>query len=224
MRISGADVGMRIDDLEVLSGESLVCEPGTLTALVGPSGCGKTTLLHCLGMLQRPTSGQVLVDEMDTGGWDGRRVRRFWRDSASFVIQDYGIVDDESVAYNVTMTSRLFSNRVGGDLGRCEEALRRTGLRGRGAEPASHLSGGEKQRLAIARAIYKDAEVIYVDEPTASLDAANRQRVIELFVERAEAGCTVIVATHDDDMMAACTARHAVGSKRRVSAGAEVAP
>lgn len=210
MRISCVNLGMRIDDIEVLADESLDCDAGTMTALVGPSGSGKTTLLHCLGLLQRPTSGAVLVDGEDTRAWDGRRIRRFWRDGASFVIQDYGIVDDESVAYNVTMTSRLLSNRVAGDLDRCEDALTRTGLTGRGAEPASHLSGGEKQRLAIARATYKEAKVLFVDEPTASLDAANRERVIDLLSERASAGCTVVVATHDDDMMAAC-ARHTLG-------------
>lgn len=212
MRITGADVRVRIDDVEVLSGESLNCDPGRMTALVGPSGCGKTTLLHCLGMLQRPTSGAVLMDGEDTRGWDERRIRRFWRDSAAFVIQDYGVIDDESVAYNVTMTSRLFTNRVSGDLDRCDEALGMTGLAERGAEPASHLSGGEKQRLAIARSIYKDAKVLFVDEPTASLDAVNRTRVIDLFRERAAAGCTVILATHDDEMMAACSTRHTVGA------------
>ena len=222
VRITGMDIGMRIDDLEVIRGESLTCEPGTLTALVGPSGCGKTTLLHCFGLLQRPSSGHVLVDGEDTRGWDNRRVRRFWRDGAAFVIQDYGIVDDDTVAYNVTMTSRLFSSRVGGDLGRCEEALRLTGLQGRGPERASHLSGGEKQRLAIARAIYKDAAVILADEPTASLDARNRERVVDLLVQRARAGCTVIAATHDDELMAACTQRHAVGAKQAVVAEAEV--
>ncbi|WP_347350802.1 ATP-binding cassette domain-containing protein [Intrasporangium sp.] len=212
MRISAVDVGMRIDNVQVITGESLVCEPGTMTALVGPSGSGKTTFLHCLGLLQRPTQGSVLVDDADTIGWNARRVRRFWRDSAAFVIQDYGIIDDESVAYNVTMTSKFLSSKLAGDLSRCAEALDATGLSGRGTEPASHLSGGEKQRLAIARAIYKQAEVVYVDEPTASLDAANRHRVVELFLERAAAGCTVVVATHDEGMMAACSARHLLGS------------
>lgn len=211
MKINAVDLGIQIDGQDVLVGESLECTPATMTALVGPSGCGKTTLLHCLGLLQRPGSGQVLVDGTDTGGWAASRIRRFWRDHAAFVIQDYGIVDDESVAYNVTMSSSLFTNRVTGDKDRWEHALDRTGLPGRGNDAASHLSGGEKQRLAIARAIYKHADVIFVDEPTASLDAANRHRVIDLFAERADEGCTVIVATHDHDMIAACETQHRVG-------------
>lgn len=179
---------------------------------MGPSGCGKTTLLHCLGLLQRPTSGRVLVDGADTSGWRPGRIRRFWRDHAAFVIQDYGIVDDETVAYNVTTTSTLFTGRVTGDRARWESALERTGLGGRARDMASHLSGGEKQRLAVARAIYKDATVILVDEPTASLDADNRRRVIDLLAGLADMGRTVIVATHDDEMMAACGVLHAVGA------------
>lgn len=212
--ISAVELGMRIDGQDVLVGESLECASATMTALVGPSGCGKTTLLHCLGLLQRPSSGQVLIDGTDTGDWKASRIRRFWRDHAAFVIQDYGIVDDESVAYNVTMASSTFTNRVRGDRDRCEESLGRVGLSGRGDDAAAHLSGGEKQRLGIARAIYKEAKVILIDEPTASLDAANRRRVIELFAERADEGCTMIVATHDEEMMAACAVRHSVGAVR----------
>ncbi|MDP8930842.1 MAG: ATP-binding cassette domain-containing protein [Actinomycetota bacterium] len=223
MTITAQDLGVQIDGTSVLKGESLDCASATMTALVGPSGCGKTTLLHCLGMLQRPDSGKVLIDGADTSGWSEGRIRRYWRDHASFVIQDYGIVDDESVAYNVTMSASVLTNRVKGDRSRWENALAMTGLGGRGGDAASHLSGGEKQRLAIARAIYKDAQVIYIDEPTASLDAANRRRVIELFAERAAAGCTVIVATHDEEMMEACGVLHAVGAQRLSESRLEVA-
>lgn len=214
LRLEASDLGMRIDGQEVLTGETLLCEPGMITGLVGPSGCGKTTLLHCLGLLQRPSAGRVLFDGADTSRWQSGQIRRFWRDHAAFVIQDYGIVDDESVAYNVTMTSNLFSGRATGDPAQWRSALERAGLPGRDGDLASHLSGGEKQRLAIARAIYKNATVIFVDEPTASLDAENRRRVVALFADRAAAGCTVIVATHDDEMMAACGKLHNVGANR----------
>ncbi|WP_086823752.1 ABC transporter ATP-binding protein [Allokutzneria sp. NRRL B-24872] len=222
MDIEAVDVGVLIDDREIVAGQSLTCRPNTMTALVGPSGCGKTTLLHCVGLLQRPTFGRVLVDGADTSSWSSRRVRQFWRDNAAFVIQDYGIVDDESVAYNVTMSATLFTNRLRADQSRLEAALDRTGLAGRGGDRASHLSGGEKQRLAIARAIYKDAAVVLVDEPTASLDSANRTLVVDLFADRAAAGCTVIIATHDEEMMAACDSLHTV-SRQRSDTTAKVA-
>jgi hypothetical protein len=106
------------------------------------------------------------------------------------------------------MRSTILGNRTRGDRPRLHAALRATGLESRDMEPAAHLSGGEKQRLAVARAIYKDAQVIYVDEPTASLDDRNRHAVIALFTALARGGCTVIVATHDAAVMGAADTRH----------------
>lgn len=211
MDLEASNLTVVIDDREIVRHESLVCRAGTMTALVGPSGSGKTTLLHCLGLLQRPTSGRVLVDGVDTSGWSGGRRRRLWRDHAAFVLQDYGVMEDESVAYNVTMSASLFGQKLRGDRKRLAAALEETGLSGRDEEPSSHLSGGEKQRLAVARAIYKQARLILIDEPTASLDAANRALVIGLFAARAREGCTVVVATHDSEMMAACDLQHSLG-------------
>ncbi len=210
MRVEAHDVTVRIDGRDVVRRATLACTPGTMTALVGPSGSGKTTLLHCLGLLQGPTSGRILIDGTDATAWKAPRRRRFWKDHAAFVLQDHGVMDEESVAFNVTMSASPFTSRVRGHHQRLQAALDKVGLRGRETEPASHLSGGEKQRLSIARAIYKDARVVYVDEPTASLDEDNRATVIELFVSRARHGCAVVVSTHDDKMIAACSARHSL--------------
>ena len=210
MNIVADDVTVAIDKREIIRRARLDCSPGTMTALVGPSGSGKTTLLHCLGLLQKPTSGRVLVDGADTTGWKPRRRRRFWKEHSAFVLQDYGVMEEESVAFNVTMASSVFGSRVLGDRRRLQAALEETGLDGRDGEPAAHLSGGEKQRLSIARAIYKDARVIFVDEPTASLDDGNRAKVIDLFASRARQGCVVVVATHDAEMIDACDVRYSL--------------
>lgn len=208
MNIAADDVTVVIDGREIVHRACLDCSPGTMTALVGPSGSGKTTLLHCLGLLQRPTSGRVLVDATDTTGWKSRQRHRFWKEHSAFVLQDYGVMEEESVAFNVTMASSVFGSRVLGDRQRLKAALEETGLGGRDIELAAHLSGGEKQRLSIARAIYKNAQVIFVDEPTASLDDGNRAKVIELFASLARQGCVVVVATHDAEMIDACNVRH----------------
>ncbi|MEW5322881.1 ATP-binding cassette domain-containing protein [Geobacillus thermoleovorans] len=214
MRIEANQVTMTINERTIMENESVICSPGALTALVGPSGAGKTTLLHVLGLLLRPTSGRVLIDGVDTTSWGAKQRRLFWKNHAAFILQDYGIIEEESVAFNVTMTSSLFRSKVAGDEERVRKVLSETGLDGRERELAARLSGGEKRRLAIARALYKDAQVIFADEPTASLDEANGDRVIELLQLLAKQGRTVIVATHDEKMMRAAHAEHALKGMR----------
>ncbi|MCI9888806.1 ATP-binding cassette domain-containing protein [Micrococcales bacterium 31B] len=203
--IEARDLTVTLGKHTIVAGQTLTCAPGTLTALVGPSGSGKTTLLHALGLLLPVASGRLSLGGADvTRAGDGAR-RRFWQSSAAFVLQDYGIIDDESVAFNVTL-------RGGRAAGRADVAavLDHVGLAGRGGEQAAVLSGGEKQRLAVARALYKRARVVFVDEPTASLDAENRARIVRYFRDLANQGATVVAATHDDEFVAACDARHEV--------------
>lgn len=212
--IKAKGVSVAIGGRIVLTNETIECRPGMMTALVGPSGCGKTTLLNCLGLLLPIDRGNILIDGRDVTQYSAGARRKFWRDYAAFVLQDYGIMDEESVGFNVTMQTNIFGSRTKGNQERLVDALKQTGLDGREGELASHLSGGEKQRLALARAIYKDAKCLFVDEPTASLDAPNRTLVINLFKDFAARGCTVIVSTHDAEMIKACGARYKVGSSR----------
>lgn len=210
MIIEARDLRMIIDGREIVPSTDLTCEPGQMSALVGPSGSGKTTLLHCLGLLQVPTSGQVVLDGQDATGLRSSARRRFWARHAAFVLQDYGVMDEESVSFNVTMASTVLGRRAAGSRERLSSALEVTGLAGRETELAAHLSGGEKQRLGVARAVYKDARCIFVDEPTASLDDDNRAMVIELFAARAREGRTLVVATHDRAMIEACDVRYSL--------------
>lgn len=175
---------------------------GEVTGIVGPSGCGKTTLLNVLGLLMPPHEGEVVI-----GGRHMERVREkerlaFWADEASFVFQDYGIIEEWSVIENILLDRRTFGRARITDESR--ELLSIIGLEGKERTSAALLSGGEKQRVGIARAIHKGVRYIFADEPTASLDAENRALVIELLSSAARRGATVIVATHDADMMAAC--------------------
>lgn len=213
MLVEAQGVSVAIGGRPVLDDESVRCEPGVMTALVGASGCGKTTLLHCLGLLLPVDRGRITIGGDDVSRFGAAQRRRFWRDHAAFVLQDYGIMDQETVAFNVSMQASVLGRRVTGDRERLAQALEHTGLQGRDDELASHLSGGEKQRLALARAIYKDAKVLFVDEPTASLDAANRRMVVDLFADFAARGRTVVVSTHDPELIAACGAQHTIGSR-----------
>lgn len=141
----------------MLDGETIHCASGMMTALVGPSGCGKTTFLHCLGLLLSVDQGHISYNGEDVTNYNPTDQRHFWRDHAAFVLQDYGIMENESVAFNVTMKKSVFGRSVTGNQERLAQALEQTGLQGSKDEPACHLSGGEKQRLALTRAIYKDA-------------------------------------------------------------------
>ncbi|MDA3130290.1 ABC transporter ATP-binding protein [Aliibacillus thermotolerans] len=213
MLVEAKDISVAIGGRPVLDGESVRCKPGIMTALVGASGSGKTTLLHCLGLLLPVDKGSILIDGNDVTKYSASERRRFWRDHAAFVLQDYGIMDEESVAFNVTLQASIIGRRISGNKEQLIQSLEQTGLIGRENELAGHLSGGEKQRLALSRAIYKDATILFVDEPTASLDSTNRHMVIKLLTDFAVRGRTVIVSTHDSEMIDACDAIHQVGSK-----------
>jgi putative ABC transport system ATP-binding protein len=215
MKVEAQEISLSIGGKKVLNRESICCLPGKMSALVGPSGCGKTTLLNCLGLLLPVDEGSIFIDGNNVTKFNAASRRKFWRDYAAFILQDYGIMDEETVAFNVTMESSVFG-RIKGNRERLTQVLKQTGLQGREEELAGHLSGGEKQRLALARAIYKDAKILFVDEPTASLDADNRKMVIDLFTEFASRGRTVIVSTHDQEMIEACDVLHEVGKNNSI--------
>ena len=192
--VSCTNLGIELAKRTIFQGVSLTCGPGSVTTLTGPSGCGKSTLLNALGLLLVPSQGDVLVDGESTKLWGDKRRVQYWHDQAAFIYQNFGTVEDETLSFNIVLNKakqRTYSHQV-------NAALKHVGLGGRAKELASVLSGGEKQRLGFARAMFKHADVLYADEPTASLDRANRQMVIDLLRQRASQGMTVIVATHDD--------------------------
>lgn len=211
MELQVENVSVRIKDRTVLENVSLQAPSGRTLALVGASGSGKTTLLNVLGQLQQVSSGTVKVAGRNASQWkDGPR-RKFWRDHAAFIFQDYGLIDEENIDYNVALSqlSLFGSNRTKKNA--IDQTLEQVGLAGRGGDRVSTLSGGEKQRVGFARAIFKSADVILADEPTASLDATNRRMVTDLLRQEARRGATVIVATHDLDLAAACDASIEIG-------------
>ncbi|WP_136610479.1 ABC transporter ATP-binding protein [Sinomonas albida] len=211
MEITAERVTVTIHGQDVVTRQSVSAKPGSSLALVGPSGSGKTTLLNVLGLLLRVDGGRVLVGDQDATRWDDRRRRQFWQQSAAFVFQDYGLIDEESVAYNVALSKLPLFGLRGGHKAGVEEVLKRVGLGGRSSDKVSTLSGGEKQRVGLARAMFRSADVIFADEPTASLDLENRNLVTSFLLAEAARGATVVVATHDEALMAACHERMSLG-------------
>ncbi|RTE48951.1 ATP-binding cassette domain-containing protein [Actinobaculum sp. 352] len=209
--IRTTDLSMSIAGRRVFEPLSLECPAGSVTALTGASGSGKTTLLNCLGLLLRPTKGRISIDDEDASAWSPRRRRRFWQEKAAFIYQDYGLIDDETVDFNIRFTRpRPLRRRPRPDQ-RLTEVLTTVGLADRADDHAAVLSGGEKQRVGIARAIYKGASYIFADEPTASLDEGNRQRVAELLLDSAANGACVVLATHDEELAAHADIRYRLG-------------
>ena len=183
---------------------------GGMLALTGPSGSGKTTLLNCLGTLHRPDAGQILVDGRDLLRFSRRELRRFRRDHLGFLFQNYALVPEASVRANLTMAmtsaplKRIDSRAIAA-------ALEDVGLGGREKEIVAHLSGGEQQRLALARLLVRAPSLILADEPSGALDADNEAMVLETLRSMADSGATVVIATHSPAVRSACDAQLSLG-------------
>lgn len=183
-----------------LRGIDLVLEPKTFTLVMGPSGSGKTSLLTILGALALPDSGRVLIDDTDLTALSDKARADFRRLHIGFIFQSFRLMNALSAEENIRMSLNMRG------LGRAKKlarnALETVGLGNKGSLRPKELSGGEKQRVAIARSLAHKPTIILADEPTASLDSANGQRVSELLREAlTEEGRLVLVVTHDDRLL-----------------------
>jgi putative ABC transport system ATP-binding protein len=194
---------------------SFTVEKGRMTAIVGPSGCGKSTVLHCLGTLETVDSGSIVIDGAEVTRMRAGARRRLRRDVLGYLFQNYALIENATVADNVGVA---IPARGGRRRTVVDAALARVGLGGRGAEPVYRLSGGEQQRVAVARLLVKRPSVILADEPTGALDGGNAESVIGLLRELAGDGSTVVVATHSDHVADACDATLDLGPAGRPAA------
>ncbi|MFC0673830.1 ABC transporter ATP-binding protein [Brachybacterium hainanense] len=179
----------------ILRGVSLNLSGGGLTAVVGPSGAGKTSLLYCLSGLERPDQGQISINGTNLYSLADEKRTRFLRETASFVFQQYNLIDYLTVEENVRLPQALARKRV--EAAAVEEILSRFGLLDKRAARVSTLSGGEQQRAALCRAILIRPSVIFADEPTGALDTANTGIVLRVLRDLAVQGCSVVMVTHD---------------------------
>ena len=187
----------------VLDHLNLVVERGEFLAIIGPSGSGKSTLLNAIGLLDTPTSGTYSLFGKNTEGLSDRERDEMRRDHLGFIFQSSNMLLDETSTTNASMGLRVQGVPYGERLQRTEETLEFLGLSDRASIRTRYLSGGEKQRCAIARALATRPPLILADEPTGNLDSHNSAKVIEILQRINATGCTVLVITHDPEVAAA---------------------
>ena len=187
--------------LQVLKGIDLRIEKGEVVSIVGPSGAGKTTLLQILGTLDKPDSGSVVVDGIDVGNLSAGKLSDFRNQHLGFVFQFHQLLPEFTALENIMIPAYIAGRKTKESRQRAEELLEFMGLSDRANHKPNELSGGEKQRVAVARALVNNPAVILADEPSGSLDSKNKQELHQLFFDlRDKFGQTFVIVTHDEGL------------------------
>lgn len=187
--------------VEALKNVNLKIPAGKLVIIKGPSGSGKTTILNIMGGLDQPTSGKVYFQGREIGNYSERELTRIRRKKIGFVFQTYGLIQSFTTFENVELPLRINHYSWKKRRERAYECLRLVGLEKRADHRIFELSGGEQQRVGIARALVNKPEMILADEPTGELDFATSMKVMELFRKLAGKGVTICMVTHDPAVM-----------------------
>ena len=208
--------------VHALRGVSLTLEPGTIHAVVGPSGCGKSTLLYILGLLDQPDGGWVTIDSEPVSHLPDDVLSRKRNESIGFIFQFHFLMEDFTAQENVMIPMRRLGRLAENEmLQRAAELLEAVDLGGKLTRPSRHLSGGEQQRVAVARALANDPRVILADEPTGNLDTKNSQRAFELLQEMVTRGQkALLLVTHNPAIAEACDWIHEMKDGRIITSHA----
>lgn len=181
--------------VRALDGVSAQFEQGSFTAIMGPSGSGKSSLMHCLAGLDQPTSGQVALNGTILGSLDDKRLTQLRRDQVGFVFQAFNLLPTHTAGQNIVLPLELAGRKP--DRASLAELVESLGLSGRLNHLPSQLSGGEQQRVAVARALITHPAIVFADEPTGALDSHNSSRLLSYLRDASQRGQTIIMVTHD---------------------------
>ena len=203
--IKATNIHKSFGDLEVLRGVDLSVSKGEIVSIVGPSGAGKTTLLQILGTLDKPNEGQVQVDGIDFSRLNSNELAVFRNRQFGFIFQFHQLLPDFTAIENVIIPALIGKTSVRQATERAVELLNFLQLGDRLQHKPSELSGGEKQRVAVARALINNPTLILADEPSGSLDTKNKEELHKLLFElRDKFNLTVVIVTHDKELARLC--------------------
>ena len=190
-------------ELAVLKGVNLSVSKGEIVAIVGKSGAGKTTMLQIIGTLDRPTKGEVIIDGQDVFALKDNQLAAFRNKHIGFIFQFHQLLPEFTALENVCIPAMIAREKASEYQPRAEKLLRDLGLGDRLHHKPNELSGGEKQRVAAARALMMSPDIILADEPTGSLDTQNKKELSDLLLElRKKYGQTILLVTHDKELAA----------------------
>lgn len=199
--ISAKDIHKKYADLEILKGITVRINKGEVVSVVGSSGAGKTTLLTILGTLDRPTSGELFIDGTDVYKLNDKKLAAFRNLNIGFVFQFHHLLPEFDALENVCMPALIAKTSKKQAETRAKELLDYLGLKDRFTHKPSELSGGEQQRVAVARALINSPKIIFADEPSGNLDSSTAQELHQLFFNlRKEFNQTFVIVTHNTEL------------------------
>lgn len=212
--------------VHALRGVSLALEPGTVHAVVGPSGCGKSTLLYVLGLLDRPDAGWIEVEAENVSGLPDHELSRLRREMIGFIFQFHFLLEEFTAEENIMIPMRRLGRLTEDEMRvHAVQLLDNVGLGAKAARPSRHLSGGEQQRVAVARALANNPQIILADEPTGNLDTENSNRAFELLQEIVHRGSkSLLLVTHNPAIAERCDWVHEMRDGQIVASHPRGAP